>query len=115
MPERFVALPRHQVKAVSLVEAGEAEDGRDTLNLVVGEGTDDERLGAGFDDGSSLGVLPNDCGPTPFDAGDTGRYSRVAAPRPDARASAATTRARLGTPTVSSGERFPQLHGWTMG
>jgi hypothetical protein len=54
-------------------------------------------------------------GPTPFDAGDTGRYSRVAAPRPDARASAATTRARLGTPTVSSGERFPQLHGWTMG
>jgi hypothetical protein len=49
MPERLVALPRHEVEAVSLVEAGEAKDGRDTLDLVAGERTDDERLGPRFD------------------------------------------------------------------
>jgi hypothetical protein len=45
MSERLVMLPRHDIKAVPLVKAGKAQNGRHTLELVRHERADNEGLG----------------------------------------------------------------------
>jgi hypothetical protein len=49
MPDGLSVFPGHKIKTVSLVEAGEAENGRDAFKLVVGKRMDDVPLGARFD------------------------------------------------------------------
>ena len=112
MAERLVVLPRHQVEAISLVEAGEAQDRRNALDLVVVEGTDDERLGLQFDGETLLSCrLPNDNGWTP----GCGRHgTSLRAFTAVARHNLAETKpARLRTPIVFWRDQFSSSKGET--